>query len=299
METAFESPTSSRQVIKPYLGLLLGVVSISTSAIFVKLSGAPAAIVALYRLLFTVILMTPWIVMRNRQELRSLRVKDWLLAVVSGIFLAFHFIFWFTSLTFTSIASSVVLVSMQPLFAFVGAYFLFKERTKLWSLLGAGIAMAGSVIIGWGDFRIAGMALFGDMLALLGAIMVTGYWLIGQHMRKNVSLMVYTYVVYGISSVTLFVLNVISGVSFTDYAAKDWWIFLALAVVPTLLGHTVLNWSLKWVSASVVSVSILGEPIGASILAFLIFGEMLTTSQWLGGALILCGVYLFIKKTHH
>lgn len=295
METAVESSTVSRQPIKPYLALLLGVASVSTSAVFVKLADAPAAIVALYRLFFTVILMTPWMVTHFRRELKALRVKDWLLAICSGVFLAFHFIFWFTSLDYTSVASSVVLVAMQPLFAFIGAYFLFKERTKKKALLGAGIAMIGSVIIGWGDLSVGGMALFGDLLAILGAVMVTGYWLVGQHMRKSVSLMVYTYVVYGISSATLFVYNVAGGVSLTGYAVKDWWIFVALAVIPTLLGHTVLNWSIKWVGASVVSVSILGEPVGASILAFFVFGETLTPSQWLGGVLILIGVYAFLQ----
>lgn len=295
LHTSVESTASTRSTLKPYAALLLGVLSISTSAVFVKLSDAPEAIVALYRLLFTVVLMTPWVAVHGRTELKSLKRKDWLLALVSGVFLAFHFLFWFTSLAYTSVASSVVLVAMQPLFAFIGTYVFFKERTTLQALLGAGVAMTGSVIIGWGDFRIGGMALFGDLLALLGAAMVTGYWLIGQHVRKNVSLMVYTYVVYGASSVTLFVYNAFNGASFTNYAAKDWWIFLALAVIPTLLGHTVLNWSLKWVGASVVSVSILGEPIGASVLAYAVFGETLSVSQWIGGGLILFGVYAFVR----
>lgn len=300
MESAMESHPASRHTIKPYLGLCLGVISVSTSAVFVKLSGAPAAIIAMYRLLFAVVLMAPWVAIRCRQELKALRSKDWLQAAVSGVFLALHFIFWFTSLDYTSVASSVVLVATQPLFAFVGAYFFFKERTTGLAIFGAGIAISGSVLIGWGDFRIGGMALFGDVLALLGAIMVTGYWLIGQHMRKGTSLMVYTFIVYSMSSMTLCLYNAISRAPFTGYAGKDWWIFLALAVVPTLFGHTILNWSLKYVGASVVSVSILGEPIGASILAYFILGETLTVSQWLGGVFILCGVYVFIrtKKSH-
>ena len=111
--------------------------------------------------------------------------------------------------------------------------------------------------------------------------MVTGYWLIGQHVRRNVSLMVYTYVVYGASSVTLFVYNAFNGASFTDYAAKDWWIFLALAVIPTLLGHTVFDGPSSGSGPLWYSVSILGEPIGASVLAYVVFGETLSTSQWM------------------
>lgn len=295
METVAKTSDASTETIKPYVALLVGVLAVSTSAVFVKMAAAPAAIVAFYRLFFAVLVMTPWVIVHHRKELKVLQAKDWALAAGSGVFLAFHFIFWFTSLDYTSIASSVVLVAMQPLFAFIGAFFLFKERTQPKALLGAGIAMLGSVIIGWGDFRIGGLALFGDLLALLGAAMVTGYWLIGQHMRKRLSLMVYTFVVYTASTITLFAYNVVSDASFTSYAAKDWGLFVALALIPTFLGHTVLNWSLKWVGASIVSVSILGEPIGASLLAFIVLRETLTTSQSFGGVLILVGVYAFIR----
>lgn len=281
--------------VKPYIALILGNIAISSSAIFVKLTDAPVGISAFYRLLFSVLAMSPWIAVYYWRELISLRAKDWLFAVCSGVFLAFHFILWFASLNYTSVASSVVLVALQPLFAFVGAYYFFKERTTLHALIGTAIAVGGSAIIGWGDFHVGGMALFGDALALLATALVTVYWLFGQQMRKTMSLAVYTFVVYAASTVTLFAYNFVEGASFTNYAAKDWWVFVGLAVFPTLLGHTVLNWSLKWVGAATVSVSILLEPIGAAVLAYYILDETLTTSQWIGGTLILIGVYAFMR----
>lgn len=283
----------------PYFAVVTGVLAVSTSAVLVKLAGsAPASIIANYRLLFAVLIMSPIILIYYRSELKQIQKKDWILATFAGIFLAFHFILWFESLNYTSVASSVVLVTLQPIFAFLGTYFFFKERFSPGAVISMVIALAGSVIISWNDFQISGLALFGDILALLGAIMITSYFLIGQNMRRRLSLMTYTFLVYGVSTVTLIIYNVSLGYSFVGYPPSYWWIFLALAIVPTFLGHTMFNWALKWLSTSTISMAIVFEPIGASILAYLVLGEKITWSQFLGGTIVMFGLFLFIMSTN-
>lgn len=288
--------TKSKPPLPPWLILWTGVIAVSFSAIFVKMSATSSTILAAYRLLCVMILMTPFIG-KYRHEFSGLTKRDWLYSTISGFFLAIHFIFWFESLRYTSIASSVVLVTLQPIFVLIGAFFLFKERTSALSLIGVGLAIVGSVIIGWGDFYVQGQALWGDVLALLGAVWISFYMLFGQQLRKHMNLFSYTYLVYGTSTVILLVYAFLSGESLGPYPLKEWWIFFLLAVVPTILGHTLFNWLLKWEKASLISMSILGEPVGASLLAYWIFGEKLVITQWIGGVLILFGIYWFVKTS--
>lgn len=282
----------------PYIAVVIGVISVSTSAILVKLAGdAPAGIIAFYRLFFAVIMMAPYILFKYKEELRSIAKRDWMLAAISGVFLAFHFILWFESLNYTSVASSVVLVTLQPVFAFIGTYLFFGERFSIAAIISMIITLIGSFIIGWGDFQISGLALLGDILALLGAVTVTAYFLLGQRLRRGLSLMTYTFIVYGVSSITLLLYNLIVGNNFISYSSDHWLLFLALAIFPTFLGHTLFNWALKWMSTSTISMAIVFEPIGATVLAYFILGEVVTDSQWLGGTIVISGLFLFIMST--
>lgn len=284
--------------LNPYIAIVVAIIAISTSAILVKLaSGAPAGIIAFYRLAFAVILMLPLILIKYRHEFKLIARRDWSLTILSGLFLALHFILWFESLNYTSVTSSVVLVSLQPIFAFVGTYFMFKERFSIAAVISLIITIVGSLIIGWGDFQIGGMALLGDFLAILGTILVTGYFLLGQKMRRSLSLITYTFIVYTSSVFFLFVYNLAIGSAFFGYSTDIWGWFILLAIVPTFLGHSVLNWALKWVSTSTVSMAIVFEPIGASILAYVILGEKVTSFHWLGGTVIIFGLFLFIMST--
>src|SRR5699024_1307026 len=242
-------------------------------------------------------LMLPIILLKYNNEMKSVQKKDWILATISGLFLALHFILWFESLNYTSVASSVVLVTLQPVFAFIGTYLFFGERFAPAAVISMFITLIGSFIIGWGDFQVSGLALLGDILALLGAIMITGYFLLGQQLRRNLSLMTYTFIVYGISAIALLFYNLIKGDHFFDYSIDLWGWFLALAIIPTFLGHTLFNWALKWLSTSTISMAIVFEPIGASILAYLILKESITSSQWLGGTIVIFGLFLFIMST--
>lgn len=286
---------SVRPPFSPRLTLAVGVLFISLSAILVKLSTAPSTVVAAWRLLIAAALMAPLWWSKHRREIRGITRRDWALALLSGVFLALHFALWFASLSYTSVASSVVLVTLQPVFAFIGAYFLFGERTRPAALTGAGAAVTGGVILGWGDFALGGMALFGDLLALAGAGMVTAYWLVGQHLRTRLSLMTYTFIVYGTSGLLLAAASLVLRQPLFAYPSEDWVLFFLLALFPTLLGHSLLNWVIRWIPATTVSVGILGEPIGASILAWFIFGEQPGMFHWIGGLFIVIGVYGFLR----
>lgn len=279
-----------------YFALFIGVAAVSTSAIFVKLATAPASIVATYRLLFSVLLMTPFILTRLTGAIRQISKKDWLFLWIGGVFLALHFILWFESLHYTSVASSVVLVSLQPLFSFIGGYFIFREQLTKKSLFSSALAFGGSVIIGWGDFQIGGAALWGDFLALMGAGAVTAYWLIGQTLRQRIPVITYTYIVYGTSTISLFLYDMFWKISLFPYSQKDLTLFLLLAIIPTLLGHSVFNWIIKWITASTISISLLGEPVGAAILAYWILNEKIAVIQWIGGTIIIAGIYLYVSE---
>lgn len=279
--------------MNPYLIVAIGVASVSTSAIFVKLSSAPSGIIAFYRLFFSVLFLLPVFLLKYVSELKNITKRNWLFSAAAGIFLAFHFILWFESLNYTSVASSTVLVTLQPLFAFAGTFLFFKEKSSSKALLSGLIAIVGSAIIGWGDFQIAGPALFGDILALIACGLITAYLMFGQTVRKSVSIITYTFVVYGISALTLFVYVWKVQEPLFPYPAMDWLYFILLAVIPTLLGHSLFNWSLKWVSTTVISMAILMEPIGASLLAYLFLGEKLVLTQVLGGLIVIGGLVLF------
>lgn len=278
----------------PFVALVVGVIAVSTSAIFVKLATAPAPVIAFYRLFFSTVLIAPVFFLKHFAELKNLSKKEWVYSTIAGIFLAFHFILWFESLHYTSVASSVVLVTLQPLFAFIGTYLFFKEKVSIVSISSGLIAITGSVIISWGDFKISGIALFGDLLALAACAMITAYLLFGQEIRKRHSLTLYTFIVYGISSITLLVYCLVLRYPLAPYPQEDWIYFLLLAVIPTLLGHSLFNWSLKWVSTNTISVMILFEPVGSIILAYYLLGEKMIVSQIIGGSIIMLGIILFV-----
>jgi drug/metabolite transporter (DMT)-like permease len=279
-----------------YIFLFFGVLAISTSAIFVKLSTAPAPIIATYRLVFSTLMILPIMLFNKKYmlEIKNLKLKQLAAVFSSGIFLAIHYILWFESLRFTSVASSTVLVTMQPLFAFIGSYFFFGEKLKKLSLFGGFLSILGSCIIGLGDFQIGGIALIGDLLALLAAGVITAYFLIGQSIRKKLSLVAYVFICYLSSSIFLLGYSVILKYPLIGYQNSDWLWFFCLALISTILGQTVLNWLIKWLSASTISMSILGEPVGTCILAYLILGESISYNQIIGSTIILIGIGIFL-----
>ncbi|MBT2571990.1 DMT family transporter [Planococcus sp. ISL-110] len=283
-----------KPAVHPYIPIIIGVFSVALSAIFVKMTSADSGVTAFYRMLFSILIMSPVFFLKYTHEIKKLSKRDWIFTTIAGVFLAFHFILWFESLNYTSVASSTVLVTLQPLFAFAGTYFFFNEKLSKKTLIAGAIAISGSVLIGYGDFKVSGSALYGDLLALIACALITAYLLFGQDVRKRLSLVTYTFVVYGVSTVTLFFYIVFKEESFGPYPASEWMWFLLLALIPNLLGHTLFNWALKWVSTNVISIAILFEPIGAAILAYFILGEYLSISQIVGGSIVLSGITLFV-----
>ncbi|TGA97643.1 DMT family transporter [Sporolactobacillus shoreae] len=281
-----------------YILLFFGVFALSTSAIFVKLSDAPSTIIAGYRMLFSALVLLPFLIIKksNWLELKGLSKRQWLLGLLSGVFLAAHYTLWFESLRFTSVASSTVLVTLQPLFAFIGGFFLFGERLTRRAIFGGLLAIAGSVVIGWQDFQINGTALFGDILAFIAAGVITAYFLIGQGLRKHLSLVPYAILGYGSSAIFLFAYSLLHGFTLTGYSTLNWVWFAGLALISTILGQTVFNWLIKWMSTSTISMSILGEPIGTCILAYIILGQGITLQQGIGIFVILAGISVFLSK---
>jgi len=278
-----------------YLVIFLGVLSVSFASILVKLSTAEPLVVAFYRLAFSVaVLGIP--LLCNKQD-RISRGDRWL-SIASGLLLATHFATWFFSLRLTSIASSTILVSTHPFVVLAVNYFVRGERTTGAALFGVLLTVVGIGLVGWGDFGLDSRALLGDALALVGAVTVGGYFLIGREVRKRVGAVTYSATTYASASVALLLTALAWGSPFTGFAAVNWWIFLALAVFPTLFGHTLFNWALKYVPASVVSVNILGEPIGASLLAWLIWRTAPGGMTLLGSLLVLIGIGMFIRFHH-
>jgi len=284
----------AQPAINPHLAVVLSVLAVSFGSIFIKAADAPPLIVAVYRLGFTVLLLAPVTLVTSWQELRTMRRRDFLLACGAGLLLALHFATWITSLSYTSIASSTVLVDMHPLFAIAGGYLFFQEKISVRGMIGAAMALAGSIVIGFGDFSVGGKALYGDFLAFAGAFFVAGYMLVGRGVRNRLSLFPYIIVVYSVAMVLLILGALALRLPFYPYPPVTWLMFLLLAVFPTIFGHTVFNWALRYVNASVVSVSILGEPVGASILAYFFFQQVPTAAQVMGGLLIICGLVVFI-----
>ncbi|MDD2582936.1 MAG: DMT family transporter [Desulfuromonadaceae bacterium] len=286
---------SDKPIVNPYLAVLVGVFAVSFSALFVRLSTAPALIIATYRLLFTFLALAPYTLLRHRSDLASTSWRQRALAAGSGICLALHLVTWFISLRYTSIASSVVLVTTQPVFVVIGSWVFFREKVSRLAMTGGALALFGSVIIGAADFQIGRKALIGDLLALAAAVLVSGYLLIGRRIRGGVSLPAYTFYTYGSSALVLIIASLASGTPFAPYPARDWILFLALALVCTVIGHTIFNWVLRYVQASVVSVSVLGEPLGAIIWASIFLREYPTLRQTIGACFIFGGLFIFTR----
>ncbi|MDI6704928.1 MAG: DMT family transporter [Bacillota bacterium] len=283
--------------LNPYLVVLFGVLGVSSASIMIRLVEAPPIIISLYRLGITFVLLTPSTLLKYRDELKALTKKDLMTAALSGIFLALHFYTWISSLWYTTVSSSTVLVNTHSIFVLVGSYILFRERVSNRALFGTFLALAGGIFISISDFRLNSEAFLGDILALAGAFFIAGYFLIGRGLRQRMSLTPYTFVVYGSCTLVLLMIALGTSTPLSPGPPMNIALYLALAIVPTLLGHSIFNWALKYVQATVVSIAMLGEPVGATILAILVLRELPTLVQAVGGAVIIAGLYIFITAT--
>ncbi|QZP39002.1 DMT family transporter [Halobaculum magnesiiphilum] len=285
--------------VPPLVGLAVAVVAISTSAILVELSGAPSLVKALYRVVFTTALLLPIAVSRpsDRAAFGDLGRRDLLLAGVSGVALAVHFASWFESLRWTSVAASVTLVQAQPLFVVAGAWAVLDERIGRTTVVGVGVALVGMAAMSVGDTLLGAAPaitgpdpLLGNALAVLGAAAAGAYVLLGRSLRQRLPLLPYVIVVYGTCALALLAATIARGHPLVGYGTDEWLLFLAMAAGPGVFGHTVINWALAHVESSVVSVSLLGEPVGSTILAMVLLAEYPSLVTLVGGAVVLAGV---------
>lgn len=279
--------------------LAVAVVAISTSAILVRYSQAPSLVKAFYRVLFTAGLLAPIAILRYRSAIAGLSGRHLLAAAITGVALAVHFAAWFESLEWTSVAASVTLVQSQPLFVAVGAFLLLGEQLTRRLVVGILVAVSGMAVMTLPGASFAGAnPAYGNALAVLGAVMAAAYFIAGRSLRQEIDLVPYVTVVYSACSLALLAFAIGDGTTIWlgAYPPREWLLFLAMAVGPGIFGHTVINWALEHVESSVVSVTLLGEPVGSTLLAVVLLSEIPGAWTIAGGIIVLLGIYLTTRS---
>lgn len=281
-----------------YGGLATGVLVVSTAAILIRIAqaeGATSMAIAAWRLGVASLILTPIAWHHAGAELRSLSARDAGLSLLSGAFLAVHFGSWITSLEHTSVASSTALVTTNPLWVGLASVLFLRERLALLVVLGIGLATLGTVTMFLAgpeaSSQRAANPMLGNTLALTGALCASAYLIIGRSLRTRLSLLAYIWLAYGAAAIMLFAAALVSGTGVAGFTPAAYLCILGLALGPQLLGHTLLNWSVRQVSATFVALSILGEPVGSALLAFFLFGESVDWIQGAAFALILLGIF--------
>lgn len=292
----FENSPSGKSQRRAKWILPIGILAISSASILIKICDAPPLIIAAYRLtLASLLLSLPALPQIFRSLAAFTRVEIFLWFSAGG-FLCAHFALWITSLKYTSVASSVVLVTTNPIFVALASILFLRERLSNLLWLSIFTAVLGAIIIAWGDWSTASDALYGDLLALLGAVAMSGYLLVGRRIRRKMDLHVYISLVYGIAGLFLVLIALANGNSFVGYSPTTYLIFFLLAAIPQMIGHTAVNWALRFFTATLVAVVLLGEPLAATLLAYLFLGEGVRPTLFLGGSLVLLGIYLCVRE---
>lgn len=291
---------SGQQAVTLRLVLFVGIVAVSSGSIFARFAQAeaPSLTVAAFRLSLAALFLLPVAWLRYREQLLELKARDWSWLLAAGLFLAAHFATWITSLEYTSVASSVALVSTSPLWVALFSWIVLREPPKPSLALGLALALGGSVFISYAEARaaISARPFLGNALALAGALAVSGYWLIGRRMRRRLALVPYVTVVYGSAALALLAAALLSGQPLTGFKPSTYIWFLLLALLPQLLGHSSFNWALGHLPAAYVAIATLGEPLGAALLAFLFLGEAPSALKAVAAVLILAGIYLALDR---
>lgn len=276
--------------------VILGVLSVSLSSIMVRLSTAPSTVLVVYRVFFALLLLAPSLFLRHREELCALPRRGWLLCAASGFFLGLHFAIGFESYRTTSIAAATVLINTEVFFVALGSVLFLRQRlsrtawlTMIWTFLGSVVvALAGTA---------AGSTLSGNLLALLAALFMTGYTVIGTVCRRTMTTTVYTFLVYFFAEVTVLVIVLFSGTPLFGYGSVNFLTALVMAVFCNLMGHSVFSWGLKYLPPAFISTVKLLEPVFASVWALLLFHEKPGLPVLLGGAAVLLGIALYCRIT--
>ncbi len=286
----------------PLIALFISIIGVSFAAVIIKTCTAQPLLISFYRLLFTTTLLLPvfLLIPRFRAQLKQITIKELVLMTIIGIILAFHFMFWISSLQFTSVASSVILVTSHPILVAPLSYIFLKEKISKTNIAGIFISLSGVFVLVYGNYSGAfdQTSLYGNILAFLGGVAAGLYILGGRYMRRTVSVIIYALIVYAISTIVLLGFIGISQTHLFAITTQDIFLILIMAIVSGIGGHTLYNWSLAHIRASLASVALLGEPIGSAFLALLIpwINEIPTIWTLIGGGIVLTGVYLTAKE---
>ena len=282
-----------------YLGLAIGVVAVSFAAIFIRLAEAPSLVIASYRMTIAAAVMIglaagSW--MRNgRQSVSGLSKRDLPLVLLSSASLSVHFWAWILSLEYTSVASSVVLVTTSPFLVAIASRAFFGEPIRKYTFVGIAVGIAGGVILALGDASGGESEIWGDLLAFTGAVAIVGYMLVGRRLRRHVPALSYNSAVYSVTAVILLVAAILADDPFTGYSPQTYLWLVMVALGPQVIGHSLLNWSLAHVTATAVAIAVMAEPVIATAAAVIILGEAPPPTSVLGGVLILSGIYVAMR----
>lgn len=283
-----------------HLIIFVGIIAASFAAIFIRLADeAPALIIAMYRLVLASLIMTPYAVQRVRSQRKAYTKATLRWNIISGICLALHFAAWIASLKYTSVARSVILVSLNPIFVAILGWIFLRERLSPSIVAGILLSIAGIIIMSTGKHLPIEAGATGDVLAIAGGFFAAIYFLIGRHLRQTITATVYSYVTYGLAAVVLILITLAAGLPWTGYSLTTYGMFLLLALVPQIIGHTSFNYALRYVPAVIVAIAILGEPIVASALARMLLDEPIYTQTVYGGVFVLLGIFLTVYKQEH
>ncbi len=290
------APKTSKIPLQAYIVITIGVLAVSLASILIKLAQAeaiPSTLIAASRLTIASLVLTPITLRKYGSELQKLERNHLMLAGLSGLFLAIHFATWVKSFEYTSVLVGVVLVNTNPLWAAILEFIFLRTKLGRWVLIGLVLGILGSIIVALpssGSLQFA--ANTGSLLALIGAVTVAVYFVIGRNLRATLSLLPYIWLVYSCAAIFLIILVIVTGVPVVGYSIKGYLLLVATALIPQLIGHSSLNFTLRYFPASYVGIAAQLEPVLSAIVAFLLFTEIPTGIQIIGSAIILSGVVL-------
>jgi drug/metabolite transporter (DMT)-like permease len=276
--------------------LALAVACVSVGSILVRLAAAPALAVAFYRIALAAAIVAPFAAAETPGAWRSLTPAHRGALILAGVALGVHFATWIASLSFTTVAASVLLVNTAPLFTLVFARVFLRERVSRAVAVAMGLAFAGAALIAAGDWTGGAGSLGGAALALAGAMTLSAYHVVGRGLRDALPLAAYVFLVWSVAALVLTGLALAFGVPLSGYPGRTLAAFAALALVPTVLGHGLVNRSLRSFSAPTVGLFLLGEPVVAALLAWLVLGEAPGTLTLAGGALVLAALVVVVRS---
>ncbi len=280
----------------PYIALAIGITALSLSAMFVRWSDAPGPMTGFYRVLISTFFLTPFF-LRQQKTLEPIDKKYLAIPLIAGIFTAFDFAFWNSSLKYTTAANATLLGNTSPLWVALFALFFFREKLRGIFWVGLTLALAGAALVMGSDFLTHPTLGIGDLMASIAAIFYASYQLTTQRGRRHIDPFRYMWLVGVSATLGMFIINIVLGYSFTGYSTQTWIIFFVTAIISQMIGYLAITYALGHLPASIVSPTLIGQPILTTILAIPLLGEIPNAIQWIGGAIALAGIYI-VNQSH-